>query len=152
MQRDFDPDPNESGALDNCAPDTETPIGVTDALLHLNFDWQSHRFDAVLNRGDEQNCDLTVTSDLGLMPFTAEGLQKRVNIFAILRAAQASYPIRIDITKSQRLKLTASTALPNPVTTRAAIAGVTALLVQARPYLDMIHMLQPNSNSVRSRD
>lgn len=151
MQRDSDSDPDESGPSDDCAPDPESPIGGTDSLLHLHFDWNSHRFDAVLNRNGEENCDLTVTSDLGLMPFTAEGLQKRVNIFAILRAAQASYPIRIDITKSQRLKLTASAALPNPVTTRAAIAGVTALLVQARPYLDMIQMLQPNSNSVRTR-
>ena len=88
-----------------------------------------------------------MTSDLGVMPYSAEGLQRRTNMFAILRAVQSGFPIRIDLVDGQNLKLTARATLPNPVT--AAIAATTTLLVQARPYLDMIKMLQPVPDSVR---
>ena len=85
------------------------------------------------------------------MPYSAEGLQRRINMFAVLRAARAGFPIRIDLTECQRLILTARATLPIPVTAKAAIASMTALLMQARPYLDMIHMFQPDLESVRSR-
>ena len=124
---------------------------MTKALFHLHVDWRSYRFDAILEQGKEQVCDLTVTSDLGVMPYSAEGLQRRTNMFAILRAVQSGFPIRIDLVDGQNLKLTVQATLPNPVTAKAAIAATTTLLVQARPYLDMISMLQPVSESIRFR-
>ena len=151
MQCDFDPDRYETGSRGDRARNPGPPVGAADALVHLHFDWRSHWFDAVLKRGGGHVRDLTVTSDLGLMPYSAEGLQRRINIFAILRATRGGFPIRIDLTERQGLKLTARATLPNPVTARAAIAGVTTLLAQARPYLDMIQLMQPVSNSVRIR-
>jgi hypothetical protein len=152
MLGDFDPERNETGSRDDRARVTGTPDDAADAAdapLHLCFNWRSYRIDAVLTRGKDHDCDLIVTSDLGFVPYTAQGRHQRINIFAILRATQGGFPIQIDITENQRLKLTARAALPNPVTAAVAIAGVAALLVQARPYLDMIDMMQPNSESVR---
>ena len=151
MQRDLNSDANGSGSLDNGARISGAAISAADAMFHLNFDWHTYRFDAILKRGKGQVCDLSVTSDLGVMPYSAEGLQLRTNIFAILRAVQSGFPIRINFTDGQNLKLTARAVLPNPVTARATIAAITTLLVQARPYLDMIDMLQPVPASVGFR-
>jgi hypothetical protein len=149
MQVDLISGADVSGSFDSNAHDNAMPGREADALFHLHVDWRSYRFEAIVKRGKGQVCDLTVTCDLGVMPYSAEGLQRRANIFAILRAVQNGFPIRIDLSDAQKLKLTARTALSNPVTAKSAIAAITTLLVQARPYLDMIKMLQPVPDSVR---
>ncbi len=149
MPPNFDPKRNITGSSNGGTCHADPPASVANGLFHLHFDWRSHGFEAVLSQGKDENFDLTVTSDLGLLPYTAEGRQQRINLFAILRAARGSFPVRIDLIERQRLKLTARAALPSPVTATAAIASVTTLLVQARPYLDMIRMMQPASIRLR---
>jgi hypothetical protein len=133
MQVDLISGANGSGSFDDGARDNTAPASAADALFHLHIDWRSYRLEASVVRGKGQTCDLTVTCDLGVMPYSAEGLQRRTNIFAILRAVQSGVPIRIDLSDAQKLTLTARATLPNPVTAKATIAAITTLLVQARP-------------------
>jgi hypothetical protein len=116
--------------------------GATDRIVTLNFDWRAHRFIAHLDRCSVRENLLRVSCDLGPLPFSAEGVERRLNIFAVLDATQTGRHVRTTVSRKQRIGMIAEARLQAPVTTNAFLAKIVELLAQARPYIDMLQMLQ----------
>jgi type II secretory pathway component PulK len=121
------------------------------STVTLVFDWDAYKFDARLDRKSLKASTLQISCDIGTIPFTAEGAQRRINIMSILEATKTGSPVRTTITPQRRMELIAETRLEAPVTTQSFITGIVTLAAKARPYLDLIQMLQQPAGSVRGR-
>ncbi len=122
-----------------------------DEIVHLNFTWRALDFYARLDRGSVRESHLIVECDLGPVPFTAEGVQRRTNVFALLDATKMGINVRTVVTSKQRINMIAEMKLPAPVTTTGFITGIVTLLSLARPYLEIMDLLQHTTASVRGR-
>tara|TARA_R110001606_G_scaffold164154_2_gene308478 strand:+ start:173 stop:628 length:456 start_codon:yes stop_codon:yes gene_type:complete len=121
------------------------------STVALTFDWNAFKFDARLDRESINLSRLRVICDIGSIPFTAEGAQRRINIMSILDATKSGFPIRTVISPQRRMQLIAEARLDAPVTTQNFITGIVTLVAKARPYLDLIQMIQQPTGSVRTR-
>jgi len=131
--------------------DNASSFDAPGSSVKLSFDWASYKFDALLDRKSIKTSSLRISCDIGAVPFTAEGVQRRVNIMSILDATKTGATIRTAISSKRRMELIAETRLEAPVTTQSFIAGIVTLVAKARPYLDLIQMLQQPAVSVRTR-
>lgn len=122
-----------------------------DEIVHLNFAWRGLNFHARLDRGSVSESHLVIESDLGPVPFTAEGVQRRTNVFALLDATKMGINVRTVVSSKQRINMFAEMKLPAPVTTTVFITGIVTLLALARPYLEIMDLLQHTTASVRGR-
>ena len=131
--------------------DNSSSFDTRGSTVTLTFDWDTYKFDARLDRKSIKASTLMISCDIGAIPFTAEGVQRRVNIMSILDATKTGSPVRTAVTPQRRMELIAETRLEAPVTTQSFITGIVTLAAKARPYLDLIQMLQQPAESVRAR-
>lgn len=125
--------------------------GNLDEIVHLHFDWQDLHIDAQLERRSVRESLLQVHCDLGPLPFTAEGVSRRTNMFAVLDATRNGLQVRTKVSRNQRINLVGEMKLPAPITTQILITGIATLLSLARPYTELIGILQGSADSVRHR-
>lgn len=81
---------------------------------------------------------LTLTGDLGILPFTIENAARRRRLRKVLLAAKHASGLRWDITPEHHIRVAGEIDLALPLTPTAVIAGATTLLLRSRPYLDLI--------------
>lgn len=113
-----------------------------DNVVTLTFDWHAHRFRARLDRRSVGDSRLEIACDLGPIPFSAEGVERRLSIFAVLDATRSGAAIRTTVSRKQRVSLIAEAVLAAPVTTNVLVTGIVTLLAQAKPYLDILALLR----------
>ena len=85
---------------------------------------------------------LTLSGDLGILPFTIESARRRRRLRKILRAARAKSSVDWQVTSTHRIKVAGTidlgVDLGMPLTPTALITGATTLLLACRPYLDLL--------------
>lgn len=81
---------------------------------------------------------LTLTGDLGILPFSIESAKRRRRLRTVLWAARRSSGLRWEITRQHRIRVTGEIELDLPLTPTAVIAGATTLLLTSRPHLELI--------------
>ncbi len=140
--------PNQTG--NTAASGSASAFDARGSTVKLSFDWDSFKFNAQLDRKSINTSSLRVTCDIGAIPFTAEGAQRRINIMSILDATKSGIPIRTVISPTRRMELIAESKLEAPVTTQSFITGIVTLVAKARPYLELIQMMQQPTGSIRT--
>jgi hypothetical protein len=109
------------------------PSGV----LTFRFCFKEVPFTARTERRQGQAV-LSLTSDLGLLPFTIENPRRRRRLRKVLSAARRASGLSWEIAPDHHIRATGEIDLGLPLTPTAIIAGATTLLVRSRPYLELI--------------
>jgi hypothetical protein len=81
---------------------------------------------------------LTLTGDLGTLPFSAESPRRRRRLRMVLAAARRAPGMRWEITGDHHISVAGETLLALPLTPVAVIAAATGLLLRSRLFLELI--------------
>lgn len=81
---------------------------------------------------------LTLTGDLGVVPFSIQNPRRRRRLLMVVQAAQQDSSLLWEITADHRISLTGEIDLNMPLTPTAVIAGATTLLARCRPYIELV--------------
>jgi hypothetical protein len=109
------------------------PSGV----LEFSFCFKEVPFRARAERRNERPL-LSLTGDLGILPFTIENARRRRRLRTVLAAARRSSGMSWEVTQNHRIRVSGEVDLDLPLTPTAVIAGATTLLMASRPYLELI--------------
>jgi hypothetical protein len=109
------------------------PSGV----LKFHFCFNEVPFTARTERRHDRPV-LSLTSELGHLPFSIENARRRRRLQKVLAAARHASGLRWEITPEHRIRASGEIDLGLPLTPTAVIAGATTLLLRSRPYLDLI--------------
>jgi hypothetical protein len=110
-----------------------SPTGV----LTFCFGFQDVPFQARAERRDGRPW-LTLTGDLGSLPFSIENPRRRRRLLKVLHGAQAGTTLRWEVDQDHRMRVIGEIELGLPLTPMAVVAGAATLLVHCRPYIDLI--------------
>src|SRR5260221_13239067 len=115
------------------------PAGV----LPLCFGSQDVPFQARAERRQGRPW-LTLTGDLGSLPFSIENPRRRRRLLKVLNGAQAGTTLNWEVNQDHRMRVIGDIELGLPLTPMAAVAGGATLLGPCRPSIDLIFRV-PNT-------
>jgi hypothetical protein len=81
---------------------------------------------------------LTLTGNLGVLPFSIESARRRRRLRKVLAYARRASGLRWEVTPEHHIRASGEADLGLPLTPTAIIAGATTLLLRSRPYLELI--------------
>jgi len=81
-----------------------------------------------------------VTSD----PYSAEGIEMREAVHAVIRASQMSSHCRLMVSKQKRIYCVGRTRLGESWTPTVLLTAAVELILEARPYLMVLRDIVPN--------
>jgi hypothetical protein len=104
---------------------------------NFRFRWREYK---CLGRVDRtaDNLRLRLVCDLGPLPFSAENAKLRARLNALTRWSQPADQCRFVISRQQRLVLVAEHTMADPYASEDALAQAIAILVNARPLLEIV--------------
>lgn len=111
------------------ARDSEVPLDFTFSFLDIDFDVQV--------RGGDDSA-LQVKATVGHLPYTAENGWTRQFVQKVLTAARKLRRSRLSVDRNNQIVLHGEAVPPTPRTPMSVMATLTALVVEAKPYLEMI--------------
>jgi hypothetical protein len=110
--------------------------------IRFTFVWRHTAFQGVLD--DSQGAVmLSLSADLGRLPFSAESRQARVNLSALLEAAEKSLGGMLRLDPGQHILLSFETMLDSDFSASTLVATIACFLVMGQPWVDMIALLMP---------
>ena len=133
--------------LDQSAGDDLAPMGLdqvaslggkdADGPLEFSFEYQGYIF-AVQADASEQRTNIKFRANLGSLPYTAEDPVARSSAYAVLRAASQVLGGKVRLTPRQRVILLDDITVDEPFTPVVLLSLSTRVLVQAKPYLELL--------------
>jgi hypothetical protein len=81
---------------------------------------------------------LSLTGDLGILPYTIENASRRRRLRKVLAAVRTGSGMAWNVDADHHIRVHGEMALDLPLTPTAVIAGATTLLLNSRPYLELI--------------
>jgi hypothetical protein len=126
-------------------PPFEIDVGLTpgDAgarptgVLTFCFGFQDVPFQARAERREGRPW-LTLTGDLGSLPFSIENPRRRRRLLKVLHGAQAGTTLQWEVNQDHRMRVIGDIELGMPLTPMAVVAAAATLLVHCRPYIDLV--------------
>lgn len=116
-------------------------VGADGAIVHtprealrFAFDYQGITFDAIGRRNGDSFV-LTISANLGPLPFSAESAQARHAIQDLVTASGSAIEPRLTIGEDQMIRVAATVELPKPVSPVLTLTMVTELLLVLKPWL-----------------
>lgn len=106
-----------------------------DLPMVFQFVYEGIHFDAELSADREG--PLTLTANLGVLPYSAETPCGRQAILTLLREGAPAYG-KLELDRDGRVRITLSAATQRPRTPVFIMATITALLIDARPYIQVM--------------
>lgn len=103
--------------------------------FRFTFVWRMLKFQAAYHEKDGAEVDLT--AEIGPFPFSAESPQARIDLKAILTAANGQLGPVFQL-RQNRIVLIRRLPVTLPVTAVELITAITAFLLRLAPYLDCI--------------
>lgn len=113
--------------------DPARPSGV----LKFRFCFKEVPFTAQTERRQGRPV-LTLTGDLGVLPFSIENARRRRRLRKVLAYARQASGLSWEVTPEQLIRASGEADLGLPLTPTAIIAGATTLLLRSRAYLELI--------------
>jgi hypothetical protein len=104
----------------------------------FGFDYCGFHFAVEAAATGDGGCIVTVESDLGCLPFTAQGRRRREAAIRILQGAAGSMGGRLRLTADQRLRFREDFHLDHALTPIALITHMTKIILNVRPYLELL--------------
>jgi hypothetical protein len=105
--------------------------------LDFNFTYLGYPF-AVRAQSRDDVTTIDIRTILGNMPYSAESYNSRVAAAKILSAINAKLGLNMVLTKNQKLILSNEVTNDKPITPHNLLTLVTTMLLQAKPYLDLL--------------
>jgi hypothetical protein len=117
----------------------------------FHFTIDGMRFDgAVESRGDGRA--LTLTADLGVVPYTAEDRQARVDVNAVLAASRTDMAHgRLAISPDQHVRMAARIDVGAPMTPVKLLAAATEVVHAAMPWLKLVREMTDRASRTGRR-
>jgi len=114
--------------------------GIDEAGQHsavaFRFLFREVPFEARAERRDGRTA-VNLKGDLGFLPFTIENARRRRRLRLVLAAANRASGLRWEITPRHDIRIAGEIDSNTPFTPTAIVAAAIALLLRARPYLDL---------------
>jgi len=134
-------------ALDGTGPAGEIlagglPAKKSDNQIEFGFQYRNIPF-VVHATGRGQGADMEIRASLGHLPYTAEDSERRLTALAIVRAASEGLGGRVYLDGNQRIILADSIHLDEPLSPRVLLTRTVSLLLDAKPYLELIALVVP---------
>lgn len=85
-----------------------------------------------------QRAVLSLTGELGTLPFSAESARRRQRLALIVAAAQRRTSLNWAVNGQQEIIVSGDIEIAERVTPTKALAGAITLMLRARPYTDLI--------------
>ena len=105
--------------------------------ISFGFSYRGVDFMAAVETGPAPRVSLS--AELGKLPFRAEVGERRQTARRIVDATQALPRGGISLSESHDMHLSAEMAAPTPLTPSAVMVALTAILLDFKPYLDLLH-------------
>lgn len=115
----------------------DLPPARPSGVLRFRFCFREVPFEARAERRKNRPI-LSLRGDLGTLPFTIENPARRRRLRKVLAAAELFSGLRWEVTPEQTIRASGEIDLGTALTPTAIIAGTATLLLQSRPYIDLI--------------
>lgn len=121
-------------AVDECGD-----MVTVDCSFPLRFGFVIHGvpFAAVLDESDE-GIGLSLLGELGPMPYSAEAVQARVNLHAVIDAANEHLGPHLEVSNDGRMLLHRRAIIRGPLTAVNIISAIARLLLPSAGYLECV--------------
>lgn len=118
---------------------SEVPLGSFPARMPLKFGFQCFGipFSAVADNSPD-GAVLSLAGQIRELPYSAESVQARQNLVAILEAACPDAKARFTVGERQEINIVGTTVIGPEPTPERIIAAVTAMLYPLKPYVDLM--------------
>lgn len=103
--------------------------------FHFIFDGLTYH--AVALQGEDTGF-VEIYTDLGGIPYSAEGVARRVDVAEIIYATRDLPNIRVSVTANQHVLLSASSAVDNATASQTILATVAMLVIKTQPWLKLL--------------
>ena len=112
----------------------------------FRFNFLGRTFLAVTRRAT-CGIELDLAARLGHLPYSAESLAGRSSAKAILAATQQEEHFRLAVSRQQQIYFLAGLVVAQPLCPAGLVAAIVALLLEARPYLEVLRDSLPAWNA-----
>ena len=123
-------------------PDGTLQIGRQDGQIEFGFHALGFSFSAN-TRPVEGGTVLQFSAEIAPLPYSAEGVPCRRAVIAILEASQAMPQARLVVSKHRWIYCIGRAMLPPQWEPKDAIAATTRLVLEVKPYLQMLQDALP---------
>jgi hypothetical protein len=117
------------GELNRIDP-RERPFGFTFECLGLKF--------AATTRVRQGKLWLQVTAKAGPVPYTAESVERRREVMAIVRAGGALRHGRAGVSRDRQIEIVGELQLTEPLTPVHVVSAAAELVLELKPYISVI--------------
>ncbi len=107
------------------------------ARIAFHFTFDGTLYHAVALQGEDGGM-VEIWTDLGGIPYSAEGVARRTDVAEIIYATRDLPDLRVSVGEKQHVYLSANARVENATTAHAILATVTILVAQTRPWLDLL--------------
>lgn len=105
--------------------------------FEITFDYMGFLFALKAGR-EEQQTVMHIRANLGSIPYTIEGNNRRADALSVLALAHAYLGGRVHVRGGQRILLSEQFEINEPLTPTLMITKATTLIVLAKPYLELL--------------
>jgi hypothetical protein len=123
-------------------PDGTLQIGAEDGQIEFAFRHLGYQFKAN-TRPTESGTLLQISAEVGPLPFSAEGVGVRRATLAVIDASQMMNEARLFVSKHKWIYCIGKAALAPHWQPKDAIEASTRLLLEVKPYLQMLRDVLP---------
>ncbi len=116
--------------------------------LSLAFQYRGIAFEAQIETAGEAR--LRLTASLGPLPFTAEAPWNRYFVSRLIAKAGRLPRATLDLREGSEVCIVADMAPPEPRTPAAIMATITALLLEMRPYIEVLRAALPRAEAAEA--
>jgi len=107
--------------------------------LAFSFEYFGIQFSGAATRRDDKGL-LTLSADLGPLPYTSQSREARTLAQAIIAAANKRDRPVLELSSRQHILMTGEVSVDLPFTVTSLLVGVTELVLSVKPCLDMLAM------------
>ena len=90
---------------------------------------------------------LDLTGELGIMPYTGHGANRRRDMNAVFQAVRRLPHLKLYRSQHQEIRLRARATTRSPGTRTQVLAEIIRYMVKIKPVLDVIESLQPTTTA-----
>jgi hypothetical protein len=122
--------------------DGSLQIGRKDGQIEFAFHYLGLTFEAN-TRPTAGSTVVQLAAEVAPLPYSAEGVQTRRAVIAIIDASQAMPEARLVVSKSRWIYCIGKSALPTHWEPQDVITAATRLVLEVKPYLAMLQEALP---------
>lgn len=110
--------------------------------LAFRFSWRGLRFEAH-GQARGSHMVLELGAELATVPFSAEDPLARARLYQLMARFGDGKDCPLTLTRHSAIRYQGTVAIDLPLTATAVMADTVALLLRARPYVELVEELRP---------